>query len=173
MRELEKIAYKHKYPKMNPMEKNFLELVLCPYKGGGKMEKEPLNSFMRERRAHFETEDKLVLPLVMDRAKMSKDVELPEEAFRTRDQLATLKSKKEDEERMKREQEREEFEQYSSLAFSVLKNKRSQQFNKSQEDDISWLGSGRKKAYFVDMPNEDESMNNESRLRLPIHGDDE
>ena len=40
MRELEKIAFKHKY-RFDPSKKQFLETVLCPYAGNGRLDRAP------------------------------------------------------------------------------------------------------------------------------------
>ncbi len=170
MRELEKIAFKHKY-RFNPCKKQFLEVVLCPYKGNGKLDRENLDQFVQEDRRRIESEQKVILPLVLDKSKMDKNVQLPEKAFKNKDQASTLKSRKEDEERLKREQEREELERFSNLASSVLRHKKWLN-SLAPEEDISWLGSARKrKTYDIDLPGDPGSDNSDRGLRLPIAED--
>lgn len=168
MRELEKIAFKHKY-RFNPSKRQFLEVVLCPYRGNGRLDREALEQFVETDRARIEGEEKVTLPLVLDKSKMDKNVQLPEKAFKHKDQTSTLKSRKEDEERLKREQEREELERHSSLAASVLRNKKSA-YSLAAEDDLSWIGSKRK-TYDIDLPAEGGSDQSGRRLRLPIDYD--
>jgi hypothetical protein len=118
MRELEKISYRHKRGKFNMPEKDFLELVFCPYYGNGVMDREPLKKYLREREMKAENESKLNLPLVAEKKTNLGSTVMTSEA-NSHDFDHTM-SKKENEERIQREQEYQLISENSNLHKNVL-----------------------------------------------------
>ena len=53
-------------------EKEFLELIFCPYEGNGVMHREKLNQYLEARNREYPPAPDLSLPLVIDRADFSK-----------------------------------------------------------------------------------------------------
>src|SRR5207248_756090 len=115
MRELEKISSTHKRGKFDMPEKDFLELVLCPYEGNGIMDKKPLKKYLREREELEKTlpEHKVSLKLAVDRAKYTQVTGIEEEEDRKIKAHVSNKARKEDEEKMRKEQERHDIQNYS------------------------------------------------------------
>lgn len=147
MRELEKIAAAHKRGKFDMPEKDFLALVFCPYEGNGVMDKRPLKRYLREREEMESTmpEYKANLKLAVDRAKYTQVTGIEEEADRKIKAHVSNKARKEDEEKMRREQERQDIQNYSSLAESIIAEMQKRRMAGNYGDDDSLVGLNRRK----------------------------
>lgn len=147
MRELEKIAATHKRGKFDMPEKDFLSLVLCPYEGNGMMDKRPLKRFLKDREEQERTlpENKANLKLAVDRAKYTLVTGIEEEADRKIKAHVSNKARKEDEEKMRREQERQDIQNYSSLADSVIAEMYKRRIAGNQSEEDSLIGLNRRK----------------------------
>lgn len=64
MRALEKVALKHRRGDFGMPEKDFLELVFCPYQGQGKKDRSELKDFLNFRRSIELPPENLQLPVV-------------------------------------------------------------------------------------------------------------
>lgn len=147
MRELEKISALHKRGKFDIPEKDFLELVLCPYEGNGIMDKKPLKKFLREREELDKVlpQQKVNLKLAVDRAKYTQVTGIEDEADRKIKAHVNNKLRKEDEEKMRKEQERKDILKYSSLANSLLNEIGKRKYGSNLADDESLMGPNRRK----------------------------
>lgn len=177
MRELEKISSMHKRGKFDMPEKDFLELVMCPYEGNGIMDKKPLKKFLREREELEKTlsENKVNLKLAVDRAKYTQVTGIEEEADRKIKAHVSKKAQKEDEEKKKKEKERHELEVYRNLADSVLVEMQKRRNNSSYVEDESLIGPNRRKtthfAEHVDYVHTDslDDEEDEEEEGQPVH----
>ena len=177
MRELEKISLMHKRGKFGMPEKDFLELVMCPYDVNGRKDKKPLRRYLRER---GELEKSLPntrakLKLAVDRAKFSQVTGIEKEEDTKIKQHMSNKAKKEDDERLKKEKERRELIMYSSLAGSVLDN-RWRQADAASEEEESLVGPNRRRTVNFGTPiieSNHNSENEEDGNVEALHDEDE
>lgn len=123
--------------------------------------------------------NKLSLPLVVERNRVSKEADLTLQDM-TLEYPATIKLRKEDEERLKKEQEQEEMLKYGHLGQSVLErfgaqksafrgsNRAVRSPNVSPNDSSVPLmpGASRKKATFNDRHNKQDKHKKSSKLHV-------
>lgn len=130
-----------------------------------------MRKFIRERR-ELEKDlpnEKLKLRLTVDRAKFSQVTGIEEEEDTKIKQHISNKARKEDEEKLKREQERHDLMMYSNLANSLLEEKRLVKESRTEEESL--VGPNRRRTTrFADQSQESLEMDGEEEVEHEEEG---
>ena len=147
MRELEKISGTHKRGKFDIPEKDFLELVLCPYEGNGIMDKKPLKKYIREREEIERTlpGSKSHLKLAIDRTKYTQVAGITEEKDMAVKAHMSKKAQQEEKAKTKKEKQRVKLENHSHLADSILAEWQRRKYQGSYAEEDSLVGPNRRR----------------------------
>lgn len=162
MRELEKISIMHKRGKFGMPEKDFLELIMCPYDATGHKDKRQLRRFLRERRdiEKMLPDTRANVKLAVDKPLNSVEGEIKRLGNKIKQHLSE-KAQKVDE-----EQEKRDMLLYSNLAQNWLDYKRKEREGHSDEESL--VGPNRRRT--VNFGGEDVESEKQSEDELPEEG---